>query len=144
MLRARQFCSQLIHVSANKRLSLWRRHCMCLFFQKWRKTQSHCKGTSENAALLRGRYTVWKAAELIFESIFPPSKGSAAILAKRTLVSQWLTLSRGRKGWEVTGLTTCRMPGALLSSRSDHYQTLNHCSSTQDSNLMLASLSQER
>lgn len=71
---------------------------------------------------------MWKAAELIFESIFLTPKGSAAILAKCTLVSQWLTLSRGRKGWDVTGLTTCRMPGAPLSSWSDHYQTLNHCS----------------
>lgn len=105
-------------------------------------SQSHCKDTPENAALPGDAAIYRKQTNGFSESIFPPSKGSAAILAKCILVSQRLTLSRGRKGWEVTGLTTCRMPGALLSSRSDRYQTLNHCSPTQECNSMPASLSQ--
>lgn len=140
-----QFCSTLHPVGT---CSLWK-GSLCVCFSSNRKVEKGKDSKSLQRHIWECRFVqrccdMWKAVELIFESIFLPPKGSAAILAKCTLVSQWLTLSRGRKGWDVTGLTTCRMPGALLSSWSDHYRTLNHCSSAQECNLMLASLSQER
>lgn len=119
---------------------LGRRCCALLLLQQLHKVTA--KAPLRNVALPRDAAIYRKQPNGFSESIFPLSKGSAAILAKCILVSQRLTLSRGRKGWEVTGLTTCRMPGALLSSRSDRYQTLNHCSSTQECNSMPASLSQ--
>lgn len=83
---ASQFCSQSIHILPNEQLQQVEK-TLCVFVfpvtGKWRKekTQSHCKGTSENAALLRDvticgkqRNSFLKAFFLLLKALLPSWK----------------------------------------------------------------------
>lgn len=65
----------------------------------WRKekTQSHCKGTSENAALRRDVPIRGKQLNSFLKAFFPPPKGSAAILAKQYPCQSVANLVKGKK-----------------------------------------------